>query len=250
MSSARPALRDPRAASGPWRSSSCVPLPAAESASRGLVLRQFLQAPPDRARRNPGCHRDRRDPTITRGECLRRRDQTTAPFIEKRGHRRKPLSDGFDIDHHTTYGMQTVVNPYLTLSKVDSIISGRALSVATVPSLIITYRAWIRRPGIARTIIAVYGGPGTQTGEGRERAKARGVKLGRQLPRYGETRGMDHVRFDPARFSQRANQKPSRPASRASAIRVIFLPALTASSRQRCSRPRSLSALGSSFFCG
>src|SRR6202048_4937564 len=54
----------------------------------------------------------------------------------------------------------------------------------------------------------------------------------------------------PRAFSQRANQKPSRPASKASAIRVIFLPALTASSRQRCSRPRSLSALGSSFFCG
>ena len=44
----------------------------------------------------------------------------------------------------------------------------------------------------------------------------------------------------PRAFSQRANQKPSRPASKASAIRVIFLPALTASSRQRCSRPRSL----------
>jgi hypothetical protein len=68
--------------------------------SRRLVLRQFFQAPPDRARRNPGRHRDRRDPAITRGECLRRRDQTTAPFIEKRGHRRKPLSDGFDIDHN------------------------------------------------------------------------------------------------------------------------------------------------------
>ena len=54
----------------------------------------------------------------------------------------------------------------------------------------------------------------------------------------------------PRAFSQRANQEPSRPASKASAIRVIFLPALTASSRQRCSRPRSLSALGSSFFCG
>src|SRR5208282_959987 len=35
-----------------------------------------------------------------RGECLGRRNQTTAPFIEKRGHHRKPLSDGFDIDHH------------------------------------------------------------------------------------------------------------------------------------------------------
>jgi hypothetical protein len=33
---------------------------------------------------------------ITRGECPRRRDQTTAAFIEKRGHRRKPLSDGWD----------------------------------------------------------------------------------------------------------------------------------------------------------
>jgi len=67
---------------------------------RGLVSRQFLQTPPDRARRNPGCHRDRRDPAITRGERLGRRDQTAAPFIEKRGHRRKPLSDGSDIDHY------------------------------------------------------------------------------------------------------------------------------------------------------
>src|SRR3984893_13719379 len=54
----------------------------------------------------------------------------------------------------------------------------------------------------------------------------------------------------PCALSHRANQKPSRPASKASAIRVIFLPALTASSRQRCSRPRSLSALGSSFLSG
>ena len=67
---------------------------------RGLVLRQFLQAPPDRARRNPGRYRDRRDPPITRGERLGRRHQTTAPFIEKRGYCRKSLSDGFDIDHH------------------------------------------------------------------------------------------------------------------------------------------------------
>jgi hypothetical protein len=54
----------------------------------------------------------------------------------------------------------------------------------------------------------------------------------------------------PRALSQRANQKPSRPASKASAVRVIFLPALTASSRQRCSRLRSLSALGSSFLRG
>ena len=65
-----------------------------------LVLRQFLQAPPDRARRNPRRYRDRRDPPITRGERLGRRHQTTAAFIEKRGYRRKSLSDGFDIDHH------------------------------------------------------------------------------------------------------------------------------------------------------
>src|SRR6202011_5823398 len=31
---------------------------------RRLILRQFLQAPPDRAWRNPSRHRDRRDPTI------------------------------------------------------------------------------------------------------------------------------------------------------------------------------------------
>src|ERR1700737_713755 len=54
----------------------------------------------------------------------------------------------------------------------------------------------------------------------------------------------------PCARSQRANQKPSRPASKASAIRVILRPALTASSRQRCSRPSSLSALGSSFLRG
>src|SRR5207249_10738098 len=48
-----------------------------------LVLRQFLQTAPDRARCNPGRHRDRRDPSITRGERLCRRDQTATPFIEK-----------------------------------------------------------------------------------------------------------------------------------------------------------------------
>src|SRR5271166_6000545 len=97
---------------------------------RRLILRQFLEAPPDRARRNPSRHGDRCDPTITRGEGLRRRDQTTAPFIEKRGHCRKPLSDGFDIDHpHNIWYSNLVVNPHITLSKVDSIICGRALSL-------------------------------------------------------------------------------------------------------------------------
>ena len=96
---------------------------------RGLVSRQFLQTPPDRARRNPGCHRDRRDPAITRGERLGRRDQTAAPFIEKRGHRRKPPSDGSDIDHyHNIWYSSEVI--YLTLSKVDSIIFGRALTIS------------------------------------------------------------------------------------------------------------------------
>ena len=99
------------------------------NALRGLVRRQFLQAPSDGARRNPGRHRDRRNPAITRGKRLRCRNQTPAAFIEKGRHRRKPLSNGFDIDHHHNiwYG-KSVVNPYLTLSKVDSIISGRALS--------------------------------------------------------------------------------------------------------------------------
>jgi hypothetical protein len=96
---------------------------------RGLVLRQFLQAPPDRARRNPCRHRDRCDPPITRGEGLCRSDQTAAPFIEKRGPRRKPLADGLDIDHHyNIWYLSRVANLYLTLSKVDSIILGRTLS--------------------------------------------------------------------------------------------------------------------------
>src|SRR5208282_1711409 len=97
---------------------------------RGLVPRQFLQTPPDRARRNPGCHRDRRDPAITRGECLGRRNQTTAPFIEKRGHHRKPSLMGSISITTTIYGiLNQVVNPYITLSKVDSLIPGRALSM-------------------------------------------------------------------------------------------------------------------------
>src|SRR5438034_10716411 len=54
----------------------------------------------------------------------------------------------------------------------------------------------------------------------------------------------------PRASSQRASQKPSRPASKATAIRVISLPALIASSRQRCSRPSSPSAFGSSFLRG
>src|SRR6266446_4789529 len=99
------------------------------NALRGLLPRQFLQPPPDRARCNPGRHRDRRNPSITRGERLGRRDQTTAPFVKKGRHRRKSLADRFDIDHyHNIWCGKMVVNPYITLSKVDSIICGRALS--------------------------------------------------------------------------------------------------------------------------
>ena len=43
----------------------------------------------------------------------------------------------------------------------------------------------------------------------------------------------------PRACSHRASQKPSRPASKASAIRSIILPALTASSRQRSTISRS-----------
>ena len=62
------------------------------------------------------------------------------------------------------------------------------------------------------------------------------------FPRNRDTRGMDHTRLYPAR----ASQKPSRPASKASAMRVIVRPALIAASRQRCSTANSRSGLGSS----
>ena len=83
----------------------------------------------DRARRHAGCHRHRGNATITCSKRLRRRDQTTAPFVEKRRYRRKPLPDGFNIDHHHNIWYDcTVVNPYFTLSKVDSVIFGQALT--------------------------------------------------------------------------------------------------------------------------
>ena len=50
--------------------------------------------------------------------------------------------------------------------------------------------------------------------------------------------------------SQRASQKPSRPASKATAMRLTVRPALAASSRQRCSSRSSASWSGSSFFSG
>src|SRR6266404_3927689 len=60
-----------------------------------VVLRQFLQPASDRARRHAGCHRHRGNATITCSKRLRRRDQTTAPFVDKRRYRGKPLPDGF-----------------------------------------------------------------------------------------------------------------------------------------------------------
>ena len=88
----------------------------------------FFRARPIVLERDPGCHRNRCNPTVARGERLGRRDQTAAPFIEKRGHRRKPLSDGSDIDHYHNMAFKLGVNPYITPSKVDSIIDERALS--------------------------------------------------------------------------------------------------------------------------
>src|SRR5207302_10556370 len=90
----------------------------------------LLGPPPDGARRHAGRHRHRGNATISRGKCLRRRDQTTAPFIKKRRHCQKSLSNGLDIDHnHHIWYEKTVVNSIFTLSEVDSIISGRALRV-------------------------------------------------------------------------------------------------------------------------
>src|SRR4051812_46764384 len=48
----------------------------------------------------------------------------------------KPLSNGFNIDHHhNIWYDNSVVNPYFTLSKVDSIISGQVLRVS-LPSIL------------------------------------------------------------------------------------------------------------------
>src|SRR5689334_24040492 len=96
---------------------------------RWVVLRQFLQTPSDRAQRHAGCHRHRGNAAITCRKRLRRRDQTTAAFVEKRCYCGKPLSNGFNIDHHhNIWYRYSVVNLYFTLSKVDSMISGQVLS--------------------------------------------------------------------------------------------------------------------------
>jgi len=97
--------------------------PGPPNAPRWVVLRQFLQTPPDRARRHAGCHRHRGNAPITRGKRLGRRDQSTASFVEKRRYRGKPLPNGLNIDHHhNIWYEETVVKPYFILSKVDSFI--------------------------------------------------------------------------------------------------------------------------------
>ena len=54
----------------------------------------------------------------------------------------------------------------------------------------------------------------------------------------------------PRACSHRASQKPSRPASNATAMRVIGWQVLNASSRQRCSSRSNASSSGSNFFRG
>jgi len=48
---------------------------------RWFVLRQFLQTPPDRARRQAGCRRHRGNATITRRKRLRRRDLPVGQLV-------------------------------------------------------------------------------------------------------------------------------------------------------------------------
>src|SRR5439155_2250664 len=66
-------------------------------------------------------------------------------------HRQKPLANGLDIDHnHHIWYEKTVVNSIFTLSEVDSIISGRALSAPP-------------RRGCARSGVAVASVGGTSS---------------------------------------------------------------------------------------
>src|SRR5712671_2761255 len=92
------------------------PAPIPSDPARSCSAPCRLPSPPRQCHHNPQ-------------QRLRRRDQTTAPLVEKRRYRGKSLPDGFNIDHnHNIWYDHRVVNPYLTLSKVDSIISGQVLS--------------------------------------------------------------------------------------------------------------------------
>jgi hypothetical protein len=70
------------------------------------------------------------------------------------------------------------------------------------------------------------------------------------LARHGNAGRMHNMGFDAARSQPAGHQKPSRPASKATAMRVIVRPAFVASSRQRCSSRSSADSSASSFFAG
>src|SRR5262249_20670122 len=77
------------------------------------------------------------------------------------------------------------------------------------------------------------------------------VSLGApMLARHRYTRCVNDIGLDTARLDQRANQKPSRPASKATAIRSILRPAFSASSRHRCSSFSNALSSTTSFFNG
>ena len=116
------------ARAGSWKSSACAPLPAAEpvpTAHPGPIpsgpARSCSAQPQSPSRPLRSHHNPRRMPPPPRPD--------DGPVHREKGHRRKSLSDGIDIDHpHNIWYSNLVVNPYITLSKVDSIIYGRALS--------------------------------------------------------------------------------------------------------------------------
>jgi hypothetical protein len=90
----------------------------------------LLQTPPDRARRHAGRHCHRGNATRAQSKRLRRRDQTTAPFVEKRRYRGKPLADGFNIDRHHNIGTDKMVVNYIILYHQSIVYSGQLLSLA------------------------------------------------------------------------------------------------------------------------
>jgi len=158
VSLVRPTPRDLGVASGPPPSRGqalanrrLAPCPRPPNPLGRLILRQFPQTAPDRARRHAGRHRHRGNAAISHGKRLRRGNQATTPFIKKRRHRQKPLSNGLDIDHnHHIWYKKVVVNSIFTLSEVDSIISGQALSLRGV--------GWAAARGSRPTAPAIAGG--------------------------------------------------------------------------------------------
>src|SRR3974377_1536483 len=128
--------------------------PGSPNPSRWFVLRQFPQTPPDCTRRHAASHRHRGNATITGSKRLRRRDQPTAPFVEKRCYRAKPLSDGFNIDYHyNIWYEESVVNPYFHSLK------SRSAYFLRVPKLLlrIARKRWRRFEVFTWTEIATRG---------------------------------------------------------------------------------------------